>query len=151
MGSDTSSGRSQQNGLPQGSVLAPTLFNLNDLPVTCDQKFIFTDDICLATQSRFFSELECRLSLDLTWMLHYCQQWCLKPSPAKTVTSMFHLHNTSASRDLSVSLDGQCLRHNRYHTAHYTHRLHTVLHRTADKNCRNAEEEKQPADEAIWL
>jgi len=39
-------------GLPQGSVL----FNLysNDLPVTRGRKFIYADDICLATEGQYF-------------------------------------------------------------------------------------------------
>jgi len=35
----------------------------------------------------------------------------LKPSASKTISSVFHLHNTSATRELSVYLDGQRLRH----------------------------------------
>ena len=49
-------------------------------------------------------------------MSHYCRQWRLKPSTAKTVSSVFHLHNASATRDLSVSHDGQRLRYDRHPT-----------------------------------
>ena len=65
----------------QGSVLAPVLFNLysNDLPVTRGRKFIYADDIRLAIQGQFFSELECSLSSDMARMSHFCRQWRLKP------------------------------------------------------------------------
>ena len=43
-------------------------------------------------------------------MSHFCRQWRLKPSASKTISSVFHLHNTSATRELSVYLDGQRLR-----------------------------------------
>ena len=36
--------------------------------------------------------------------------WILKPSPMKTVTRVFHLLNTSATRELRVHIEGQ-LRH----------------------------------------
>jgi len=47
-------------------------------------------------------------------MAKYCQQWRLKPSTTKTITSVFHLHNASASRELSVSMDGQQLKHEQF-------------------------------------
>ena len=44
-------------------------------------------------------------------MSHFCRQWRLKPSASKIISSVFHLHNTGATRELSVYLDGQRLRH----------------------------------------
>jgi len=49
--------------------------------------------------------------LDMVQMSHFCQQWRLKPSASKTISSVFHLHNTSATRGLSVYLVSQRLRH----------------------------------------
>jgi len=55
--------------------------------------------------------MQCNLSSDMARMSHFCRQWRLKPSASKTTNSVFHLHNTSATRELSVYLDGHRLQH----------------------------------------
>jgi len=96
----------------RSTVLDPTLFNpyITDLPVTsCASSFMQTT---CALQGKAFAEIECTLSADITHMAEYCRRWRLKPSTTKTITSVFHLHNACASRELAVSMDGQLLKHN---------------------------------------
>jgi Reverse transcriptase (RNA-dependent DNA polymerase)/Endonuclease-reverse transcriptase len=113
LGHDTSRWKAQLNGLPQGSVLAPILFNLytNDLPTTNSRKFAYADDICCGTQARTFAEVENTLSTDMDRITEYCHTWHLKPSAAKTVSSVFHLHNASANQELKIKMDGKILQH----------------------------------------
>ena len=86
-------------------------------PTTCqlhmaENSFTLTTYVSpVTTQGQYFSKLECSLSLDMARMSHFCRQWRLKASTSKTISSVFHLHNTSTTRELSVYLDGQRLRH----------------------------------------
>ena len=59
---------SAANFLPQGSLLAPSLFNLytSDLPVTHSRRFIYANDICCALiQAETFSEIRVHKQLIL--------------------------------------------------------------------------------------
>ena len=75
------------------------------------RRFIFSDDICCGTQSRTFSKLESTLTADMARIAEYCRLWRLKPSISKTVSSVFHLHNASANRELNVFLNNERLKH----------------------------------------
>jgi len=85
----------------------------------------FTLTTCLATEGQDFSELQCSLSSNMARMSHLRRQWRLKRRVSKTISSVFHLHNTSATHELSVYLDGQCL----WHECHPTY-LGVTLDRT---------------------
>jgi hypothetical protein len=93
--------RRLNNGLPQGSVLAPILFNLylSDFPYILSKQFQYANDIALIFQANSFSECEANLKADLERLNEYFRRWrLLQPNPTKTETCVFHLSTHNANR-----------------------------------------------------
>lgn len=108
LGSDISRERKLNNGLPQGLILAPLLFNLyiSDLPETRSKIFRYADDTALAYKSKNLGQAETILTEDLTSLCSYFKEWRLKPSESKTEVRAFHLNNNQTNRELNVQFNG---------------------------------------------
>ena len=96
--------RCLKNGVPQGSALAPLLFNTYtyDLPFVISRKFAYADDLALLHSSGNWKDLEGTLSQEMSTLSAYLQTWRLKLSHTKTVTAAFHLNNREANRELKI-------------------------------------------------
>ncbi len=105
--------RKLRNGVPQGSVLAPNLFNIytSDMPQGNCTQYSYADDSVLGTSAVSFEVLEAALQKDLITVSYYLHRWHLKLSKPKTVSYVFHLANRCANRELNITLDGVKLPH----------------------------------------
>jgi hypothetical protein len=84
---EMSTPREMQAGVPQGSVLAPILYNLyiNDIPRTPEVHLaVFADDICIYTTDRNENYVIRRLQRGLNTMEKWCEQWNTKTNEDKT-------------------------------------------------------------------
>ena len=106
--------RNQQNGLPQGSVISPLLFNVythdQPLPVATNS-FIYAKDLCLTTQQKMFEQVETTLASGLNELGAYYKENHLRQHPANTQLTAFHLKNRQADRKLNVTWNGTKLDH----------------------------------------
>ena len=92
-----------KNGLAQGSVLAPILYNIytSDFPATLATRYMYADDEALKASAHTTSEIERSLSVDMQTVSEY-----LKKMETQTIcfkNSVFHLPSEELHGRLSTS------------------------------------------------
>ncbi|KAG7478908.1 hypothetical protein JOB18_012357 [Solea senegalensis] len=108
---ERSRNRQLRNGLPQGSVLAPILFNIYiaDNPATLGNKYLYADDSAIAAQAKTYEEIQTILEADISTLCRYFRLWHLKVSESKTVYFIYHLSTRLAKKELEVRMEGKKL------------------------------------------
>ena len=98
--------RKQNNGLPKGSVLTPTLFNIYnyDQPIhNGTRSFIYADDLCITAQYQSFKQVEDTMEEALDNITIYYNMNSLRANlEKKTQVTAFHLRNKEENRSLKV-------------------------------------------------
>ena len=82
-----------------------TSTSINDLPDTISKKYGYANDLAILTANREWKKTESTLSQDMSTLALYLRQWRLKLSEGKTVSTVFHLNNKEAKRELHVYID----------------------------------------------
>ena len=114
-GGEESSKRSISHGVPQGSILGPTLFNIhvNDICKVCRNTnvFLYADDTELHATSSEINIAERLVNEDLTNIANWWRQNGLISNHKKCEVMLIgSRHTTTTSRDLEISLDGNLLK-----------------------------------------
>ena len=130
----------QKNGLPQGSVLTPILFNIytNDQPLhNGTRSFIYADDLCVTVQQPSFVEVETTIEESLSEFTQYYRSNNLCANPDKTQVTAFHLRNKEAKRTLKVKWNRTDLEntpHPKDRTLSYKQHIHNTNMKVATRN-----------------
>ena len=105
----TSSKRTLEEGLPQGSALSCTLFLIfiNDLPSLLNvDKALFADDLVIWTTGKYPILARAKLKRALATIGAYCNFWKLKINTSKSVYSLFTKSHKEARQEIDFNIDG---------------------------------------------
>ena len=138
--------RKQKNGLPQGSVLSPILFNIytNDQLIHNGTRTVmYADDLCVKAQYSSFTEVETTIGDALDELTQYYRSNSLRANPDNTQVTSFHLRNKEANRSLKVEWNRTELEntpHSKYlgvtldRTLSYKEHIHNKKMKVATRN-----------------